>query len=437
MGEGAALKASVISRLREGFKPSLFRNSFFLLLRTFLTYAMGFVFWLVVARSYSAETMGYAAAILSTLLLLARAAALGLPTGLLRFLPGESDKVGLINGALTVSAISALAVGLVFLAGLGLWAPLLTFVRSDLFLVATLIVSLLFFTLDGVVDNAFVAARRADYGLIRISIFYGLRIPLVWIVAFAGLFGVLVSWTFSLVVSVVAAALLLPRFFKGYRPFLTIRRMRKREIMGFSLWSYAGGLVGGAASFLLPLVILNTLGSTEGPAASGHFYAAYTIATFLYAVPHAFSTSLLVEGSHPGTDLGVDTRRTVRYSGPLLALGIAGTLLLGQPILGLFGEAYSQESYATLVLLALASPILLASSILATELRVAKRVRPLFMMTAIAMAVTLVSAYALLPVVGILGAAIGTITGQSATLLLLLAERVNRRRVGKAIGQPA
>jgi len=436
-GRTVGVRADVASRVSALARLSLFRNSFFLLLRSFVTYAMGFLFWLVVARSYPEATVGFAAAILSTLLLLARGSALGLPTGILRFLPGERDKTGLINATFTVSAISALAIGLGFLAGVQLWAPSLAFVQRDPLLAVTLLVALLFFTLDGVVDNAFVAARRADYGLVRISIFYGLRIPFAFFLAFAGVLGILSSMTVSLVISVFAAAMLLPKFFPGYRPYPTLRGIHKQEIMGFSLWSFAGGLVGGAATFLMPLVVLNTLGPVTGPASSGHFYAAYTIATFLYAVPNAFSTSLLVEGAHPGTNFTKDVRRTVRYSAPLLALGIAGAVLLGQPLLALFGEAYSIESYGTLILLALASPIMLASSVLATHLRVAKRVRPVFYIATVSTVIELAFAYTSMPYLGILGAGVGVVAGQATTLVLLVAERLLRHRFRPPVEQPA
>jgi len=418
-------------------RPSLLRNSFFLLVRSVVTYALGFFFWLAVARSYSEADVGISAAILSTLLLLARGAALGLPTALLRFLPAEKDKPELINAAFTVSAIAALVLGLGFLVGLDVWAPSLTFVRANPFVLLTWILSLLFFTIDGVVDNAFVAARRADYGLFRISLFYGLRIPLAFAFAFAGLFGILASWTTSLVISVVGAAMLLPRFFPGYRPYPTLKRFRRQDILGFSLWSYAGGLVGGAATFLMPLLILNTLGPASGPASSGHFYAAYTIATFLYAVPNAFSTSLLVEGSHAGTDYRRDVRRTVRFSAPVLAVGIVGCVFLGEFVLGLFGRRYSVESYGTLVLLALASPITLATSILVTELRVAKRVRPVFVIAAISMVIELSTAWLAMPIIGTLGAAIGVVAGQAATLALFVVERLIRPWTLPRTEQPA
>jgi len=421
-----------LSRVLSVSKSPLFRNSYFLLARTFVAYSLGFFFWLVVARSYSEKTVGIAAALLSTLLLLARGSALGLPTGLLRFLPAESDKLRLLNWTFTVSGLAALAIGLVFFAGMSFWAPSLLFVRADPVLAVMILVSLVFFTLDGVLDNAFTAMRRADYGLIRSSIFHGLRIPFVLLVTALGVFGIVFSWTLSLAVSVVGLAVLLPRLFPGWRPYPALRGMTKHGIWGFSVWSFAGALAGGAAPFLMPLLILNTLGPDVGPVASGHYYAAFTIATYLYAVPGAFSTSLLVEGSHPGTQFRSDIRRTVRYSAPLMAVGIAGSILLGRWVLALFGRGYSDDGYGTLVLLALMSPIPLVTSVLATDLRVAKRVRPLFYISSISSTCELLAAWILLPIIGILGAAVGVVGGDIVTLVLVIGALALRPPPGTA-----
>jgi O-antigen/teichoic acid export membrane protein len=426
MGQEAGFLGGLVDRLRTAFRTSLFRNSFFLLLRSSVNYLLGFLFWLVVARSYDAEVWGVGAAILSLTLLLARGAAMGLPMSLLRFLPAERDKNGLINACFTASGLVALIVGVGFLVGLDVWAPSVAFIRSDVLLASALLVSLLFFTLDGVVDNAFVAARRADYGIIRTSIFYGLRLPFAVGLVVWGLLGIVVSWTISLVVSVVAAALLLPRFFPGYRPRLALRPLRDRGMLGFSLWTYGTSVVAAASSSLLPILILNVLGTDGGATVAAHFYAAYAIASLLYNIPHSFSTSLLVEGSYAPMNMGVERRKSLRYSGPLLAVGILGAIALGSPLLELFGTSFV-DSYLTLVVLVLASPILLVTGIFSADLQVDKRARPIFLVTLLSTGTTFGIAYALLPTAGALGVAAGVIAGQSTRFLLYFLLRHTRK----------
>src|SRR5437899_12264456 len=119
---------------------------------------------------------------LSALLLLARGAALGLPTGMLRYLPPEQDKAGLLNGVFTVSVITSIPLGLPFLAGLSLWAPPLSAPLGDPILAAVFLTALVFFTLDGSMDNAFVPARRSTTGWVArpCTTSSACRFPLPW-----------------------------------------------------------------------------------------------------------------------------------------------------------------------------------------------------------------------------------------------------------------
>ncbi len=411
----------------------LFRNAFFILLREFVNYGLGFVFWLVVARYYVPADFGIAAALLGALTFLARGTDLGLPIGLLRFLPAEVDKTALFNGTVTVAGGFAFVLGVVFIAGIPLWSPALMFVQTDPVMLGVFVVSLIFFTIDGIVDNAFIAARRADYGVLRSGLFHGLRIPLVVGLAFLGVLGVASAWTLSLVVSVIGLAFLLPRFYPGYRPYPTVRPIRKSGILGFSLWTYASGIVSGAASSLLPLVILSLLPTAAGAEASAYFYAAFSFASLLYVLPAAFATALLVEGAHPETSYARDLRQTLRFSIPLLALALAATAFLGRWILGLFGPMYAVNGYIPLLILAAAAPVHLGVDIFTTRLRLDKEVKVIFIIGAASAAATLIMAWLFLPLWSIAGAAFAVLLGQLiAVPLFLLHWAIRRRRGPKA-----
>src|SRR3990172_3435406 len=215
MVEGTNLRTHVFRRWQSSLRTSLFRNSLLLMLTSVVGYGLGFLFWLAVARAYPAPSVGLGATLLGTLLFLSGVATLGLPIGIIRFLPAERDKVGLVNASFTVSGLVSLALGLVFLAGLDVWAPALSFLRSDPLFAAAYILSLVLFAFAGVLDAAFVAARRADYGMIRNVIYNLLRLPVpLAVAAVLGMFGILFSWTIALLVSVaVGAFFLLPRLF--------------------------------------------------------------------------------------------------------------------------------------------------------------------------------------------------------------------------------
>src|SRR3990172_8250630 len=207
MVEGTNLRTHVFRRWQSSLRTSLFRNSLLLMLTSVVGYGLVFLFWLAVARASPAPSVGLGATLLGTLLFLSGVATLGLPIGIIRFLPAERDKIGLVNASFTLSGLVSLALGLVFLAGLDLWAPALSFLRSDPLFVAAYMLSLVFFAFAGIFDAAFVAARRADYGMIRNTIYSLIRLPFPLAVA-AGLggVGVLFLWAGGLLVFPVVGA---------------------------------------------------------------------------------------------------------------------------------------------------------------------------------------------------------------------------------------
>src|SRR5437867_6271617 len=91
-GGPLGLRTDSLARFRSSLRTSLFRNSLFLLLTSALGNGLGFLFWLAVAQSYPAADVGRAATVFAVVLFLAGAGSLGLPYGIMRFLPSEADK---------------------------------------------------------------------------------------------------------------------------------------------------------------------------------------------------------------------------------------------------------------------------------------------------------------------------------------------------------
>src|SRR3989441_7940925 len=131
MVEGLSLPTGSLARLRSSLRTSLFRNSFSLLLSSAFGSGLGFLFWLAVAQSYPAADVGRAATVFGVVLFLAGAGSLGLPYGIIRFLPSEADKASLVKAALVASGVASGILGLLFLLGLSLWSPPLAFLQSD------------------------------------------------------------------------------------------------------------------------------------------------------------------------------------------------------------------------------------------------------------------------------------------------------------------
>ena len=73
-------------------RSSLHVNSLSIVLNSAFTAALGFAFWVAVARVHKAQDVGLASALISSAGLLASLAGLGLDQGLIRFLSGSGER---------------------------------------------------------------------------------------------------------------------------------------------------------------------------------------------------------------------------------------------------------------------------------------------------------------------------------------------------------
>ncbi|MEA1944275.1 MAG: hypothetical protein U9N07_02900 [Euryarchaeota archaeon] len=122
----------------------------------------------------------------------------------------------------------------------------------------------------------------------------------------------------------------------GVRPGLVIDRGFLNEAFHFSAGNYLAGLFITGPNLVLPIMVLNTLGAEQ----AAYYYIAFAIASLLFMIPNAISTSLFVEGSH-----GEALKRTVVKSlvviFSLLVPAAAVLYLCGGWVLGVVGADYA------------------------------------------------------------------------------------------------
>jgi O-antigen/teichoic acid export membrane protein len=407
-------------------RQPLFANAGYLWAVTLVGSLAGFVFWGLAARLYAPGNIGIASAVISAAALLAGLAGLGLGTGLVRFLPGVGDPSRLLNSALSFSALAALFVAVIYLAGLDLWSPSLSFLRSSILYLAGFVAFTIAQTLGAVIQMAFVARRRAGYALARTGIVNGGRLLLVVPLVGLGAAGLVGSQALAVVVSVaLSLALFLPRVEPGYRLGLRLHRPDLAAILPYSLGNYLAGLLAQTSQMVLPLLILEVL----GPAPGGYAYVAWMIGGLLASPGMALAGSAFAEGSHePGSLAAVLSRAALAG----LALTAAGSLVvaLSAPwLLRIFGAGYAAEAAVLLRWLALAAPFVVLVSLYFTRLRVEKRIGPLIGLSGAVAALTLGLAAVLMPRYGIAASAVGWLAGNGLVAALALAA-LWRERVG-------
>jgi O-antigen/teichoic acid export membrane protein len=400
------------------FQISLYRNALYLVMSFGVNALLGFVFWILATRFYSAEDVGLASAAISAVALLALLSGLGFDYGLIRFLPTSGEKsAAMLNTCLTISGLLSVIAALVFIAGLGIWSPVLLFLRQTPILIAAVVVFVAARTLYASLAGVFIAGRRSGYALAQNIVLY--LIMLVTVITLAshtrlGIFAA--SGIGFLVAFLVSLSLFLPLVQQGYRPFLTIKRKVLDEIMPFSLANYLSALLWTAPGFILPLMVVNLLGAEP----NAYFYVAWAIGSILSGVPQAVALSLFAEGSYDGRQLNRDTIRSLWFTGFLLLPLIVIIFLVGNKLLLLFGQAYSEKATSLLWILAVSTLPLSLNYIYFSRKRVERKMRSVIVLMAFVAVATLGLSYLLMPRMGILGVGVAWLSSQVIGSLMIV-----------------
>ena len=398
------MATDLVKEVLEDIRSPLYRNAIYLLLNTLLVAGAGILFWVIVARLYPDEAqVGQALILIGIVAFVATLAQLGFGVGLIRFLPrSRRDKGRLVSTCLTISALVALALSAVLLLTLDVWFPGGQDPLSVALLVPIFLLLAVFGVSNPIVDNTFVAGRRASYIVVRGGLYQAVRLVMLFLlVGFLGVLGILASILFAQFLALALAfALLLPRLYPGFRLLPIVDRALVGDILPFSLGNHVAEVL-----YVLPYpVILVLIPRLTGSVEQAAFFAMpWLIASILFAVPLMASVSLYAEGSHFQERLRGDLRRTLRFILPLLALGILSLWFWGDWILALFGPSYAVEGLGLLKLLAVSAIFVAVNVLFVSVARVMKWVRAVVALWAYVALGTIALSFLLLPELGLEG----------------------------------
>ena len=325
--ETARMLGHALKVIRDSFKTSFSRNSIYIIATLSLNSAVGIVFWVVAARLYPKEDIGIASALLSSIALIIVLSRVGLDQSLVRFLPFR-DRSSTLSTSIAATTIIAFALGIVFILGVDFFSQSLNLIKER-FVIYLLVLTAL--SVASMIEIAFVALRRADLSFLQNTV-ASLRIVFLFPLVFLGVMGIFGSFGISMMLALCVSFAVL--YGLGVRPTL-VDRVYLRESLSFSLGNYIIGLLIVAPSQILPILVLNIL----GPADAANYFIAYAVASLLFFVPSALSTSLFVEGSY-GKPLKSNARAAILVIFLLLIPLVILVLLIGDEILGMVGSNY-------------------------------------------------------------------------------------------------
>jgi O-antigen/teichoic acid export membrane protein len=329
----------------------LLRNAGSLAGTTGLTSVFGVVYWIIAAREFSQQAVGYGSAAISAMTLLGTVGMFGLGTMLIGELPRRNERGGLFSATLLASGLGSLVLGLGFplvASAFGGHFPEISGTPARLLLFAAG-VGLTGATL--VLDEGMIGLMRGGVQLSRNLAMSAIKLAALPIAAVVlhDAFGVglLLAWVLGTFLSLVPAAIMLGRDGSRilHRPDWGLLRRLGRVAMAHNWLNLAIATPPKLIPVLVTIVV--------SPSANAAFYVAWMIAGFLFMVPASLSTVLFAIASAAPELIAEKLRFVLRLS---LIIGLPAMAVLAISAhfaLSIFGASYAHLATIPLWLLIL------------------------------------------------------------------------------------
>jgi len=288
---------------------------------------LGFVFWVIAARSFAPRQVGIAAGAVAAMMLCTQIAQLGFGSAFITHYPARRrEPAPLLNTSFTLVAALGVLWGLLFVALAGFAFHQLDIVAGSFGFVLLFVFASLFGTLGILYDQVATALRRGDQALVRnLAFAAGTVVLLAAIVGGtdrAGAESIFMPWAVAGLVALLIGMRQIRRTLPDYRLRLSVRWGLARELTRAGMPNYALTLAERAPGLILPVVVAELL----SPAANATWYTVWMMAWVLYIVPIQVGMTIFSEASHDPGALGESIRRGVLCS---LAVGAVGAVVLG------------------------------------------------------------------------------------------------------------
>ncbi len=407
--------------LRGMVHDALYQGSFYLLLNTAATSAIGFVFWTLAAHTYSASVIGVFSSLTSGTGLLAAIAAVGLPITMTRYIARAGNRGHLVLAAITIIVTAGTVLCLFTVLVLGPHLPAALHLQQRGMMTSLVIALVVFTALGTTLDAGLVALRSTRFVLVKNLI--GSTVKLTAMLA-------LTAYRSSGLILAYAIGLILATMLSGAALGWQVRReptgseqiRMTRRYLSVITRNYAATVIGILPLTMVPIEVLAVRGAAE----TARFSVAFLIAGFLNYIPSTMGQVLFAEIARGGTLLGKQLRKA-RYAVYGLLLPSLVILLVAAPyILRLFGPGYAADATGCLRVLAL-SALPAGGTYLVDSILIARDRTAAYTFMQISNAALILGGVGILLPHGLTAAATGLAAGQVLTLLLgLLAVAMGR-----------
>lgn len=420
-------------KIVDHLRTPLFRNGYALMLSTGITSALGLAYWAVAAKFYQTEDVGLNSTVISIMVFLSGVSQLNLQETMIRYVPILSHRASrfVMLTYIIVIALSVVA-GVVFLLGIPIWAPTLSFLSASPILGGWFVAAVVVWGIFVLQDSVLVGLRQALWIPVENAIFSIVKIIL--LILFASVIpqtGIFVSWTVSVLliiipINFVLFSRLIPR--NTVVPAAQTTAISLRQVSKYVAGNYAAALFANMASTLLPLIITQRVGAE----ATAHFYLAWTIASSLQIMVSNMATSLTVEAIVDSQNIDRSKRKAMVGILRLVIPAAAFLIFTAPIILRLVGSSYIEDGAPLMQLLAVSAIPNVYNAVYISMARATNRMRGIVGVYGVNAILVLGLSHVLLTQYGIVGVGIAWALSQSLIALTLMG--LARLRVSRPIG---
>jgi O-antigen/teichoic acid export membrane protein len=392
-----------LRRLRSDLKDPLLRNGYALLLNVGVTSALGFLYWIVAARTYTAVHVGLSSTAVAVVQFLAGLA--GQPSianALTRFLPRAGpDATRLTVLAYGVAAGAGALVSALYVAATYLPLGVPVVLGQSWILALALGASVVIWCVFALQDAALTGVRQAVWVPLENGL-YGIG-KIALLVALAPVtpeYGIVVSWFLpALVLLPPVNVLIFRRLLRRHPAAPTPGHHDRRTVARFIGGDYLGSIFALAAVDLLPVLVVARLGA----AATAYFYLPFLIVYSIELVAVNLGVSLTVEGALDRSRLAQVASSVLRRIGLIVVPAVLVLLLVPGLVLSVYGPAYAAQSSDLLRLLALGVLAKTVTTISFSLARVERRVSRIALVQAVLFVLLMALSWALMGTMGLNG----------------------------------
>jgi O-antigen/teichoic acid export membrane protein len=395
----------------------LYRNAYLLAINTVSTACLGFFYWLLTARLYSAQSVGLNSAFISAMMYIGGISSFGLHSALLRFIPNAGNRPGRFIASTYLGAFAiSMVISILFLLGQNLLMPEQSFLKRGEAFVCWFVLAIALWDVFTLQDGALTGLRQPQWVIVENFLFGVAKIVLLIILATSipG-YGIFASWMLPVVVLIVPVNWLI---FCRVVPKLTASEidssLSMRGIAGFLGGAHLSTIFEYSTIYMLPLVVI----AVAGEADNAYFYISRTLTYSLSLVAGSMCQSLVVEGAIDQTRLGDYTLKLLKQLILLFTPAVFVLIVAAPIVLSVFGEDYVANGTNVLRLLSLAAIPGLLNTLCVYAAFVRQDMHKRVVISIVDCALTLTLSMLFLPRFGIVGVGLACLLSQIVNALV-------------------